>query len=47
MQILMDHATDLSTIRKLHERAIDRADLILYSGRKLLAEADSGANDHI
>src|SRR4030095_11255449 len=37
---LMDHATDLGTITKLHERAIDRADLILYSGQKLLAEAD-------
>ena len=37
---LMDHATDLATIRKLHERAIDKADLILYSGQKLLAEAD-------
>jgi glycosyltransferase involved in cell wall biosynthesis len=36
---LMDHATDLATIRKLHERAIDRADLVLYSGQKLLAEA--------
>ncbi len=39
---LMDHATELATIRKLHERAIDRADLILYSGQKLLAEADRG-----
>jgi len=37
---LMDHATDLATIRTLHERAIDKADLILYSGQKLLAEAD-------
>jgi glycosyltransferase involved in cell wall biosynthesis len=37
---LMDHATDLGTISKLHERAIDRADLIFYSGQKLLAEAD-------
>jgi glycosyltransferase involved in cell wall biosynthesis len=37
---LMDHATDLATIRKLHERAIDKADLILYSGQKLLAEAE-------
>jgi glycosyltransferase involved in cell wall biosynthesis len=37
---LMDHATDLATIRKLHERAIDQADLILYSGQKLLAEAE-------
>ena len=39
---LMDHATDLATIRKLHERAIDNADLVLYSGQKLLAEADRG-----
>ena len=30
----------LETIRKLHERAIDTADIVLYSGRKLLAEAD-------
>lgn len=37
---LMDHATDLAAIRKLHERAIDRADLVLYSGKKLLAEAE-------
>ncbi len=35
----MDHATDPEAIRRLHEYAIDRADLILYSGRKLLAEA--------
>ncbi len=39
---LMDHATDLRTIRELHERAIDNADLVLYSGQKLLAEADRG-----
>ena len=39
---LMDHATDLATIRKLHERAIDNADLVLYSGQKLLAEAERG-----
>lgn len=39
---LMDHATDLATIGKLHERAIDNADLVLYSGKKLLAEADRG-----
>ena len=39
---LMDHATDLATITKLHERAIDNADLVLYSGQKLLAEADRG-----
>lgn len=39
---LMDHATDLRTIRELHQRAIDNADLVLYSGQKLLAEADRG-----
>jgi glycosyltransferase involved in cell wall biosynthesis len=39
---LMDHATDLATIRKLHERAIDNADIVLYSGQKLLAEAERG-----
>jgi glycosyltransferase involved in cell wall biosynthesis len=42
---LMDHATDLSTIKKLHEQAIDNADLVFYSGQKLLAEADRG-RDH-
>lgn len=35
----MDHATDPSLIRRLHETAIDAADLTLYSGRKLFAEA--------
>src|SRR5713226_8724048 len=35
----MDHATDPAFIRALHERAIDAADLIFYSSRKLLAEA--------
>ncbi|HEX8142185.1 MAG TPA: glycosyltransferase [Pyrinomonadaceae bacterium] len=38
----MDHATDPVLIRRLHERALDRADLIFYSGRKLLAEATRG-----
>ncbi|CAN5885974.1 glycosyltransferase family 1 protein [soil metagenome] len=38
----MDHTTDLELIRRLHERAIDAADLIFYSGRKLLAEATRG-----
>ncbi len=38
----MDHATDPKTIRRLHERALDAADVILYSGRKLLAEATRG-----
>lgn len=38
----MDHATDPAYIRGLHERAIDAADIVLYSSRKLLAEADRG-----
>jgi glycosyltransferase involved in cell wall biosynthesis len=38
----MDHATDPSLIRQLHEKAIDKADVILYSGRKLLTEAKRG-----
>jgi glycosyltransferase involved in cell wall biosynthesis len=38
----MDHATDPAAIRKLHEKAIAGADLIFYSGRKLLREATSG-----
>jgi glycosyltransferase involved in cell wall biosynthesis len=38
----MDHATDPAFIRKLHERALDAADLVFYSSRKLLDEATSG-----
>ena len=38
----MDHATDPAFIRSLHERAIEAADLIFYSSRKLLAEATQG-----
>ncbi|HST50614.1 MAG TPA: glycosyltransferase [Pyrinomonadaceae bacterium] len=38
----MDHATDPAAIRRLHERAIDNADIILYSGRKLFEEAERG-----
>ncbi len=38
----MDHATDPALIRKLHEHAIDAADLIFYSGRKLFDEATRG-----
>jgi glycosyltransferase involved in cell wall biosynthesis len=38
----MDHGTDPALIRQLHEHAIDAADLILYSSRKLLAEAIGG-----
>ena len=38
----MDHATDPAAIRRLHEHAVERADLVLYSGRKLLEEAERG-----
>ena len=38
----MDHATDPALIRRLHEKAIDDADLIFYSGRKLFTEATRG-----
>ncbi|HEV2834341.1 MAG TPA: glycosyltransferase [Pyrinomonadaceae bacterium] len=38
----MDHATDPSLIRRLHEQAIDAADLVFYSGRKLFHEATRG-----
>jgi glycosyltransferase involved in cell wall biosynthesis len=38
----MDHATDPAFISALHERAIDVADIVFYSSRKLLAEATSG-----
>jgi len=38
----MDHATNPDMIRALHERAIDSADIIFYSGRKLLNEAARG-----
>lgn len=34
----MDHATDPTVIRRLHELAIDSADIILFSGRKLFEE---------
>jgi len=36
----MDHATDPAAIRRLHEQALDKADLVFYSGRKLLDEAE-------
>jgi glycosyltransferase involved in cell wall biosynthesis len=39
----MDHATDPAFIRRLHEKAIDAADLIFYSGRKLFSEAQRGS----
>ena len=38
----MDHVTDPALIRRLHEQAIDGADLIFYSGRKLFTEATRG-----
>src|SRR5258708_28729717 len=38
----MDHATDPAFIRSLHEKAVESADLIFYSSRKLLAEATHG-----
>jgi len=38
----MDHATDPAFIRKLHERAIDAADLVFYSSRKLFDEVSRG-----
>jgi len=38
----MDHATDPLLIRRLHEKAIDAADLVFYSGRKLFSEATRG-----
>lgn len=39
----MDHAaTDPAFIKRLHEKAIDAADIIFYSSRKLLAEATRG-----
>ena len=38
----MDHATDPALILKLHKHAIDAANLIFYSGRKLFDEATNG-----
>ncbi len=38
----MDHSTDPELIRRLHNQAVDAADLIFYSGRKLLDEAERG-----
>jgi len=38
----MDHATNPLEITAMHEKAIARADIILYSGRKLMSEATSG-----
>lgn len=38
----MDHATDPALISRLHNLAIDKADIVFYSGRKLFDEADRG-----
>ncbi len=40
----MDHATDPAVVRRLHEHAIDAADLVFYSGRKLFNEATRGCD---
>jgi len=37
-----DHTIDPKTVREMHEYAIEHADIVLYSGRKLLAEATTG-----
>jgi len=37
-----DHTINPETIRHLHEFAIKHADIVLYSGRKLFAEATTG-----
>ena len=37
-----DHAVDPTKIREMHEQCIDKADIVLYSGRKLLEEATIG-----
>src|SRR5262245_856939 len=41
----MDHATDPDQISQLHRRAIAKADIVFYSGRKLFREATDGC-DH-
>jgi glycosyltransferase involved in cell wall biosynthesis len=38
----MDHAIDPASVQRLHNAAIDGADLIFYSSKKLLAEASRG-----
>jgi glycosyltransferase involved in cell wall biosynthesis len=38
----MDHATDPELIRRLHDQAIEKADIVFYSSRKLLSEATRG-----
>src|SRR5436190_3064061 len=37
-----DHMVNPETIRRLHEYAIEHADIVLYSGRKLLEDATTG-----
>jgi glycosyltransferase involved in cell wall biosynthesis len=37
-----DHSIDPAKIREMHEECIAKADIVLYSGRKLLEEATSG-----
>ena len=37
-----DHSVNPETIRRLHDYAVEKADIVLYSGRKLLAEATLG-----
>lgn len=37
-----DHAVDPAKIRALHEQCIEKADIVLYSGRRLLEEATLG-----
>jgi glycosyltransferase involved in cell wall biosynthesis len=38
----MDHAIDPASVQQLHNTAIDGADLIFYSSKKLFAEANRG-----
>jgi glycosyltransferase involved in cell wall biosynthesis len=38
----MDHATNPAVITKLHERLLDTADIIVYSGRRMFDEAKRG-----
>ena len=38
----MDHAVDPTLIARLHNRALDSADIIFYSSRKLFDEAERG-----
>jgi len=38
----MDHGTNPALIRQLHQQAIDNADIVFYSSRKLFAEVERG-----